>query len=177
MQEQLGISRRRFMKGVAAAGVSTIVGCGILGCNRMRTANRAIKIGFVSSRTGILAAFGDGTEFVIIAGGSSWRSPYGTKLGSYEIASVIGPGGMGEVYRARDVRPGNVLCCAATQHAALLKMGGNEHGESHFWKFRAVRGFSQREWKTFRLRRFAQEIPESPGRGRSGRNSSWQRPW
>ena len=28
----------------------------------------------------------------------------GTRLGSYEIVSAIGAGGMGEVYRARDTR-------------------------------------------------------------------------
>jgi len=28
----------------------------------------------------------------------------GTKLGTYEISSQIGAGGMGEVYRARDTR-------------------------------------------------------------------------
>src|SRR5580692_1401146 len=30
----------------------------------------------------------------------------GTKLGPYEIASPVGAGGMGEVYRARDARLG-----------------------------------------------------------------------
>ena len=30
----------------------------------------------------------------------------GTKLGPYEVVSLIGAGGMGEVYRARDARLG-----------------------------------------------------------------------
>jgi branched-chain amino acid transport system substrate-binding protein len=68
IKEQLGTSRRGFIKGVAATGVSTMVGSAMLGCNRTGTANRAIKIGFVSPRTGVLSAFGEGTDFVLSKG-------------------------------------------------------------------------------------------------------------
>src|SRR5580704_13200882 len=33
----------------------------------------------------------------------------GTKLGSYEIVSALGAGGMGEVYRARDARLNRIV--------------------------------------------------------------------
>ena len=35
--------------------------------------------------------------------------PLGSKLGSYEVLSLLGAGGMGEVYRAQDTRLGRVV--------------------------------------------------------------------
>ncbi|MGC2719259.1 MAG: serine/threonine-protein kinase, partial [Candidatus Acidiferrales bacterium] len=50
----------------------------------------------------------------------------GTKLGPYEIVSLVGAGGMGEVYRARDSRLGRdvaikILPASLTNEAARLK--------------------------------------------------------
>src|SRR5689334_17479183 len=51
----------------------------------------------------------------------------GSRLGPYEIASLIGAGGMGEVYRARDLRLGRDVAVKvlpatfATDHARLQR--------------------------------------------------------
>ena len=35
----------------------------------------------------------------------------GTRLGPYEIVALLGAGGMGEVYTARDTRPDRTVWC------------------------------------------------------------------
>src|SRR2546422_4141908 len=54
-------TRRRFIKGGAAA----VAGLGALRAGPARGAQREIKIGYVSPRTGPLAGFGEADEFIL----------------------------------------------------------------------------------------------------------------
>src|SRR5207245_11760715 len=54
-------TRRRFIKGGAAA----VAGLGALRAGPARAAEREIKIGYVSPRTGPLAGFGEADEFIL----------------------------------------------------------------------------------------------------------------
>src|SRR5207248_1965780 len=44
--------------------------------------------------------------------------PAGTRIGSYEVVSPLGAGGMGEVYRARDTRLGREVAVKVISDAA-----------------------------------------------------------
>ncbi len=46
----------------------------------------------------------------------------GTKLGSYEILSQIGAGGMGEVYRARDTKLGRNISTGTIDQEARAQI-------------------------------------------------------
>jgi len=48
--------------------------------------------------------------------------PSGTKLGAYEILAAIGAGGMGEVYRARDIKLGREVAIEESEGKPFLVM-------------------------------------------------------
>src|SRR3989475_5603262 len=68
------ITRRRFIKGGAAA----VAGLGALRAGPARGAEREIKIGYVSPRTGPLAGFGEADEFILagLEQAFKWTSPF-----------------------------------------------------------------------------------------------------
>lgn len=57
----------------------------------------------------------------------------GTRLGSYEIVSALGAGGMGEVFRARDTRLKREVALkirppAVAKHPGFTTRGAHIHG-------------------------------------------------
>ena len=62
----------------------------------------------------------------------------GTRLGPYEITGLIGAGGMGEVYRARDTRLDRTVAVKVT--AGTVKF--NHHPRRNAAKFTATSGAS-----------------------------------
>jgi branched-chain amino acid transport system substrate-binding protein len=73
------ITRRKFVERSALAA-----GFSIAGCRRRSSANRAVKIGFVSPRTGEMAAFGEADAFVL-------RGIRGALAGGLTIAGINHP--------------------------------------------------------------------------------------
>jgi hypothetical protein len=66
----------------------------------------------------------DDALHALAARDGSARLPPGTRLGRYEILSLIGEGGMGEVYRARDTRLDRIVALKRlTAHAAASQEG------------------------------------------------------
>src|SRR6478672_4620257 len=70
---------------------------------------------------------------------STW--PIGTRMGPYELLSLLGAGGMGEVYRARDTRLGRTVALKVIRSNLLVdaQMRQRFHSEA-----RAVAGLSHR---------------------------------
>jgi serine/threonine protein kinase len=71
-----------------------------------------------------------------------------TTLGPYEIAALLGAGGMGEVYRARDIRHDRLVAVKV-----LSRKGSLPGGAERF--FREIRIAAQRAtWTSFRQTTF-----------------------
>jgi serine/threonine protein kinase len=54
--------------------------------------------------------------------------PSGTRLGSYELTTPIGAGGMGEVYRARDARLGREAAVVTVSTGRVTFLPGYSEG-------------------------------------------------
>jgi serine/threonine protein kinase len=65
----------------------------------------------------------------------------GTRLGSYEVVSALGAGGMGEVYRARHLRLGRDVAIKVLRtnqvDTAVLYLRGGDHERALEWLERA----------------------------------------
>jgi len=57
------VSRRDFLRG--SASLALLTSAGAAGCRKRESANRLVKLGFVSPRTGSLAAFSEADPFVL----------------------------------------------------------------------------------------------------------------
>ena len=62
-------------------------------------------------------AFEVEAQRIATAGDAARRAMVGTRLGHYDVLSLIGVGGMGEVYRARDTRLGRDVAVKILSHA------------------------------------------------------------
>jgi serine/threonine protein kinase/tetratricopeptide (TPR) repeat protein len=67
--------------------------------------------------------------------------PIGTRMGPYELMSLVGAGGMGEVYRARDTRLGRVVALKLIRSNLLVEAQARRRFHS---EARAVAGLSHR---------------------------------
>src|SRR5262245_27531314 len=67
--------------------------------------------------------------------------PIGTRMGPYELMSLVGAGGMGEVYRARDTRLGRVVALKLIRSSLLVEAQMRQRFQS---EARAVAGLSHR---------------------------------
>jgi eukaryotic-like serine/threonine-protein kinase len=52
--------------------------------------------------------------------------PAGTRIGPYEIQSPLGAGGMGEVFRARDVRLGREVAVKVVPDTTMRSPDGSQ---------------------------------------------------
>jgi eukaryotic-like serine/threonine-protein kinase len=67
----------------------------------------------------------------------------GERLGRYEITSLIGAGGMGEVYKARDTR---------LERAVAIKISGEKFSERFEHEARAIAALNLSHLPTLRCR-------------------------
>src|SRR5215813_9869266 len=80
-----------------------------------------------SGRAAFLAAAGDAGSFLERDGEpASGALEPNRVLGSYEIVSLIGRGGMGEVYRARDTRLARDVAIKVLPQSVLLEEGDEQ---------------------------------------------------